>query len=202
MSLSPKGGIPSWDSTGQTAPERPEIAKNLPEDNLISRPRTVLTAHIFIIIAVLSIGAFLIIALNHLDEIRLTLVTALPDDVFEEYDQTDIDKSTNIMLAILGAFMVLLLLIQLLSSRAVAIRRKAGGRVILIIGAALYLLTSVLALAVRDGNNLDLFLVVNGAALILMALLLFHTPRAGHWLKQNETPRYIPLQPSDSEPES
>lgn len=193
---------PSWDERDELAPERPQFSSNLPETNLIARPRRAVVAFAFTLIAALCFLTFIFMAASHVDAMRATLIDALPQDLRDDYDAGDIDTAANIMIGVVAAITSLLALIQVAAAHAVARRRRAGGRVAFVIAGILHLAGSVIALGIRDGDTTDFALVVTAAALICVAFLLLISRRVTRWLKQNETPRYVPLVRDQPEVES
>lgn len=193
---------PSWDERDELAPDRPEFASNLPPANLIARPRRTVVALVFTLVSALCFFVFMFTASGHLDEMRATLIDALPQDLREDYDAADIDTAANVMIGVVAAATCLLVLIQVAAVNAVVRRRRSGGRVIFLIAGILYLAGSVIALGIRDGGTTDFVLIVTTAALICVTFLLLFSTRVTRWLKQNETPRYVPLVRNQPEPES
>jgi len=202
MSEDAKNRPPSWDEQRANAPDRPEMSTYLPEEELIARPRRVIVAYVFVILAALGLAVFIATAFDHFEQMREALIAQLPEDLVEDYEESDIEAAANLMIIVVGGACALFMLAQVLATNAVARRRKLGGRVVLLVTAVLYLANSVIALSIRDGDATDSALIIAIAALIFLTLILIFSRRVTRWLKQNETRRYIPLSPQPLEHDS
>lgn len=183
----------SWDAHREDAPERPRFERSFVPEEAISRPRSVLLAFVFVLIAVLSFAAVTAIAAVQYDGIRGGLAALLAEELQDEYEPEDMQRAVNVLLGSVWVGGLLLSLVQVLSAQSVLLRRSSTARVVLIASIAVFLPVAVVALSLRDGTTLDLVLSAAGGVLLCAAAVLLLLPRVSKWLRQRETPEARPL---------
>lgn len=190
------GGLadePTWESARTTVPERPAIESNLPEEQRIPRPRAVPIALGLVIVGMLCLAAMIVLSVLGFDGIRDAVVDALPEDIADDYDGSDIERAANIMLIVLYAAGAVLACGQLLSVRTVLVRRSVIARTVFVIFTVLAIPVALLILIVGSGGPYDAPLIGGFLAASLVAAVLLCMPRVTRWSRQTEERRKIPL---------
>ncbi len=184
---------PTWESARATVPERPTIESNLPEEQRIPRPRVVLIALGLVIVGTLCLAAMIVLSVLGFDGIRDAVIDALPEDIADDYDGSDIERAANIMLIVLYSAGAVLACGQLLSVRTVLVRRSVIARTVFVIFTVLAIPVALLMLIVGSGGPYDAPLIGGFLAASLVAAVLLCLPRVTRWSRQTEERRKIPL---------
>ncbi|MGO3735020.1 MAG: hypothetical protein ACTJFR_07740 [Canibacter sp.] len=183
----------SWDVQRTTAPERPELVSTVPDEELIARPSRIWVAFVFVILAVLAFAAVTALAALRIEDLRESLVGALPDDLLDDYPEDDTNRAAYVLLGSVGGFGALLTLIHLLSTLSLTFGRSGAARVMLVTTVVIFIPVSVLSTIVREDTTMALLVSAIAGVCLVTAVILVCTPRVTRWLRQSAGERSTPL---------
>ncbi|MGO3148266.1 MAG: hypothetical protein ACTIJ6_11380 [Leucobacter sp.] len=183
----------SWEAERANLPERPVFSSNLNAETLIPRPRRTLIAAAAFVVAALASVATIVSGVLALDELRATIVSALPDDITTEYSDESVQQAATVLLAVAAAILLVALVVQALSLSVCVRRRSRAARVTFSVTSIATLLAIGVGFVLRDPSTWDLALSATASALVLFATALICTARVTRWLRQSEGRRAIVL---------
>lgn len=183
----------SWDAVKDQAPERPTFVSSLAEEPLLERPRILHIAAGLVGAAALAFLAITVLAILGLDDLRSTLLSAVPEDLSDEYSDDDIEASVTVLLAAFGVLGALLTLSQVLSVRSLVRRQHSGARVFYLVVTVLYVPVAFMGGLLLDADVLDLCLLGLSVLCLVAAGILMCVPAVTAWLRQRDQRRSIPL---------
>lgn len=189
---------PTWETARTTVPERPELVSNLPEEHRIPRPRRLRFACCLVLAGALCLAVVIALAAADLEALRDALISALPDDVADDYDEPDLERAADALLLVLAGAAVALMAGQLLGLRALLARRSAIARIVFVALSVLAVPVALLVLVVAAGDGHEQrppAVVLVGAFLLasFAATVLVCQSPITRWLRQSEERRRIPL---------
>lgn len=188
----------SWDNAREEAPARPRLTSSVADIEYLQRPTRAVVALILVISAVLIAVILMVVAGLRVEDLTESLVNTLPEDVIGEYSDADVSLSAEVMLVAMGGLVALLLLTLVMNVRSLVVRRSGAARISFVIMLCLYLPVAAASLVVLDAAPIFLLVACGHGLGLLAALFLVCTPRVGQWLRQEEQPRMIRLEPGDS----
>lgn len=184
---------PSWEEGRVSAPERPALVSNLPEERVLPRPRRVLVACVLVLAAAAGLLGATGFAALQFGEIRDALITTMPADVIEDYADDDTKLAANVMLGATAGLLLVSTLGQCVAIGSLVRRRSAAARVLFTVVAVLGAPLALLSAIVREAGSLDLLVVAVTATSVLVAAGIVCTPAVTRWVRQREPRRTIPL---------
>lgn len=188
----------SWDIASTTAPERPTFASSLAEETRVGRPRRVIVAFIFVILAMLGCIALIAAAALRFEVIQDALAGALPEDLITDYSEDDIEHAVLLLVAAVAGVWFALTTVQLLSAQRLLANRSRSGRATLVVSTVLALPVAALAFILREGNIPGLAATAAVAVASLTATVIVCTPAVSVWLGQRERPSARSMVTSDA----
>lgn len=183
----------SWDQQMQKAPERPHFVTNLVDSELIERPKRVIIAFVFVVIALIILVVSNVLAINNFEGFRDSLIGALPEEITDEYGEEDQILAVNVLLGTVAGLLLLMALVLAMTSATVMIHRSKAARIMFVVFGVVYLPVAFVAMVIREGGNQDMLLSALTVVFLFLAAVLFFTPRSSRWLTQKDDTRPIPI---------
>lgn len=183
----------SWDSERDGAPARPKFTTSLPEKMFVARPRRVMVAWVLVLAGTIGTLYGIASAAFHVEALRDAMLAALPEDLTEEYDASDIQRGADVILAAIGALSLIFVLGQMLSISTLTFRRSTAARVVFILLTVLSVPVTLLAFIVREGSTADIALSATIVFGMFTTAVIICTTLVSTWLRQSEERRTIPL---------